>query len=205
MFNLDIYLYPAFALAVKILHLIKYSNVACPRYKSSQESTLFGWRSVCFVEPHAYPSCTYQDTFVSASLTNSVGEKNTRTCVNIFYWVFLFTRRSRWLSSWLKRTRLDAENRHNDIIYHSRTHTHTHTHTETKANASGYWGAHSHSHSHSSAPFPFPFRCVGEDNRGALLWMLHGISHAWNLLLLRAWARWFVVTYGSKGQCRQAS
>lgn len=26
---------------------------------------------------------------------NSVGEKNTRTCVNIFYWVFFFTRRSR--------------------------------------------------------------------------------------------------------------
>lgn len=146
MFNLDIYLYPAFALAVKILHLIKYSNVACPRYKSSQESTLFGWRSVCFVEPHAYPSCTYQDTFVSASLTNSVGEKNTRTCVNIFYWVFLFTRRSRSLSSWLKRTRLDAENRHNDIIYHSRKHTHAHTHWNK---GKRFWVL--------GSPFAFPF------------------------------------------------
>lgn len=160
MFNLVIYLYPAFALAVKILHLIKYSNVACPRYKSSQESTLFGWRSVCFVEPHAYPSCTYQDTFVSASLTNSVGEKNTRTCVNIFYWVFLFTRRSRSLSSWLKWTRLDAENRHNDIIYHSRKHTHAHT-LKQRQTLLGTWEPiripiriplpHFHSHSDVSA------------------------------------------------------
>lgn len=41
--------------------------------------------------------------------------------------------------------------------------------SQSHTHASGYLGAHSHSHSHSSAPFPFPFRCVGEDNRGALL------------------------------------
>lgn len=164
------------------------------------------WVALCVLCRTTCVSVVHISRYICICISHKLsGGKNTRTCVNIFYWVFLFTRRSRWLSSWLKRTRLDAENRHNDIIYHSRKHTHTRTHTETKANASGYLGAHSHSHSHSSAPFPFPFQCVGEDNRGALLWMLHGISHGWNLLLLRARARWFVVTYGSKGQCRQAS
>lgn len=81
---------------------------------------------------------------------NSVGEKNTRTCVNIFYWVFFFTRRSRWLSSWLKQTMLEAEKRHNDIIYHSRTHTRTHSHWNK---GKRFWAL------GSSFAFPFAFLC----------------------------------------------
>lgn len=86
------------------------------------------------------------------------GGKNTRTCVNIFYWVFLFTRRSR--SLFLAKTN-QARRREQAQRYHiSQSQTHTLT-LKQRQTLLGTWEPiripiriplpHSHSHSDVSA------------------------------------------------------